>query len=50
VKLLIAVTIYCGESKHHGKRMKKEHSGDKERNRRDDVNTEVTFCMSPRNA
>jgi hypothetical protein len=25
--------------------MKKERSGDKERNRRDDVNTEATFCM-----
>ena len=50
LKLLVAVTIYCEESKHRRKRTKKEHSGDKERNRRDNVNTEATFCMPPRNA
>ncbi len=50
LKLLIAVTIYCEESKCCCKRMKKEHSGDKDRNRRDNVNTEATFCMPPRNA
>jgi hypothetical protein len=49
LKLLVAVTIYCEESKHLRKRMKKEHSGD-ERNRRDNVNTKATFCMPPRNA
>jgi hypothetical protein len=32
LKLLGAITIYCEESKHHGKRTKKECSGD-ERNR-----------------
>jgi hypothetical protein len=49
LKLLVAVTIYCEESKHCHKRTKKEDSGKKERNRRDDVNTEATFCMPPRN-
>ena len=49
LKLLVPVTIYCEESKHLRKRMKKEHSGD-ERNRRDNVNTKATFSMPPRNA
>jgi hypothetical protein len=50
LKLLVAVTIYCEDSKHCHKRMKTECSGDKERNSRDDVNTKATFCMPPRNA
>jgi hypothetical protein len=46
LKLLITITIYYEESKHHCKRMKKEHSGDKERNRRDQVDVNILMMST----